>query len=150
MNFPNLLFSFHGRINRAKYWIAVALYLAATVVILVVALVPLLGLFIAAIGYVAMLISGVAVGIKRLHDRAKSGWWLLLFYGVPLLLGVIQTAANQTMDESPDGLNLVVSLVNGAIGIWALVELGCLRGTIGSNPYGPDPLATAPRPVTSA
>ena len=29
---------------------------------------------------IPMLVSGIAVGIKRLHDRNKSGWWLLLFY----------------------------------------------------------------------
>jgi uncharacterized membrane protein YhaH (DUF805 family) len=26
-----------------------------------------------------------------------------------------------------------------AIGLWAFVELGCLRGTIGANAYGSDP-----------
>ena len=39
-----------------------------------------------------MLISGIAVGIKRLHDRDKGGWWLLLFYVVPGLLGGIGMA----------------------------------------------------------
>jgi hypothetical protein len=34
-----------------------------------------------------------------------------------------------------------------AIGIWAFVELGCLRGTVGYNQYGADPL-TAPPPAT--
>jgi len=28
-----------------------------------------------------------------------------------------------------------------AILIWAFVDLGCLRGSIGQNKYGPDPLA---------
>ena len=31
-------------------------------------------------------ISGFAVGVKRLHDRDKSGWYLLLFYIVPGVL----------------------------------------------------------------
>ena len=31
-----------------------------------------------------------------------------------------------------------------AVGIWALVELGCLRGTVGPNRHGPDPLAAQP------
>ncbi len=33
-----------------------------------------------------------------------------------------------------------------AINIWMLVELGCLRGTIGGNQYGGDPLAPEPAP----
>jgi uncharacterized membrane protein YhaH (DUF805 family) len=31
-------------------------------------------------------VSALAIGTKRLHDRNKSGWWLLLFYGVPAVL----------------------------------------------------------------
>ena len=34
------------------------------------------------------IVSGVSVGIKRLHDRDSTGWWLLLFYLVP---GVLQS-----------------------------------------------------------
>jgi uncharacterized membrane protein YhaH (DUF805 family) len=33
-----------------------------------------------------------------------------------------------------------LTLVASAILIWAFVELACLRGTIGPNRYGPDPL----------
>jgi len=36
--------------------------------------------------------------------------------------------------------------VSFAINIWALVELGCLRGTIGANQYGSDPRAPQPAP----
>jgi uncharacterized membrane protein YhaH (DUF805 family) len=28
----------------------------------------------------------------------------------------------------------------GIIGLWNLIELGFLRGTIGTNEYGPDPV----------
>ena len=42
----------------------------------------------------------------------------------------------------------ILGLAAFAIGVWAFVELGCLRGTIGANQYGPDPLApTAIPPV---
>jgi uncharacterized membrane protein YhaH (DUF805 family) len=44
---------------------------------------------------------------------------------------------------------ILMSLAGTAIAIWAFVELGCLRGTVGPNRYGPDPLgsniAMAPR-----
>jgi hypothetical protein len=32
------------------------------------------------------------------------------------------------------------------VAFWFFIELGCLRGTIGSNPHGPDPLSGRPRP----
>jgi uncharacterized membrane protein YhaH (DUF805 family) len=79
--------------------------------------------------YIPLIVSGVFVGIKRLHDRDKSGWWLLLFYLVPALL-------NEMSNTS-----MLFSLASLAISIWAFVELGCLRGTAGPNKYGPDPLA---------
>jgi uncharacterized membrane protein YhaH (DUF805 family) len=80
----------------------------------------------------AMIVSGCIVGIKRLHDRNKSGWWLLLFY---LLSGVLDVVG------MTGKLPLLFELGSVAISIWALVELGCLRGTAGTNEYGPDPLA---------
>ena len=39
-----------------------------------------------------------------------------------------------------EGLGAVVALIGFAVSIWAIVELGILRGTIGANQYGPDPL----------
>ena len=51
---------------------------------------------------------GLAVGVKRYHDRGKSGWWVL------------------------------IALVPVIGGLWYLIECGFLRGTIGPNAYGPD------------
>jgi uncharacterized membrane protein YhaH (DUF805 family) len=87
---------------------------------------------------------------KRLHDRDKSAWWLLLFVFVPtVLLAVGMGAAIYGMLISGDpgddvsqmgGLGAIASLVGFAILLWAFVELACLRGTVGPNKYGPDPL----------
>jgi uncharacterized membrane protein YhaH (DUF805 family) len=73
------------------------------------------------------------VGIKRLHDRDKSGWWLLVFYVLP---GVLNTIGESL------AAGWIFSLASFAVSIWALVELGFLRGTAGPNRYGPDPLAS--------
>jgi uncharacterized membrane protein YhaH (DUF805 family) len=83
-------------------------------------------------------VSGLAVGIKRLHDRDKSGWWILLFYFGPQVLNGLATAAG----ENEQILSLLLSTAGFALTIWAFVELGCLRGTLGPNRFGPDPLAT--------
>jgi len=37
---------------------------------------------------------------------------------------------------------MVLHVISFAISVWAFVELGCLRGTVGPNRYGPDPLST--------
>ena len=42
-------------------------------------------------------------------------------------------------------LDYVVVLAGFALTIWGFVEIGCLRGTAGSNTYGPDPLVRAKR-----
>lgn len=137
MDWGNYLFSFEGRINRAKYWLVVLisiLVMGVSVGILFALNFSMPGLIIAGIIYLGLLYCGIAVGAKRLHDRNKSGWWLLVFYLLPNVLSGIGS-----MSGSP-GLNGILSLVSFAILIWAIVELGCLRGTIGPNQYGPDPL----------
>lgn len=34
--------------------------------------------------YLAVLVPGVAVTVRRLHDRGRSGWWYLLFF-IPII-----------------------------------------------------------------
>ena len=159
MGFINLLFSVSGRINRAKYWLAVVFWTVVwlvSVLVLVIVFAQDIGrfsnadsaealrlvlsygavaiLFIALI-VIPMIVSGIFIGIKRLHDRNKSGWWIVLFY-----LGPVVTEAIGQNAGSPT-VAFVMSVASFVIAIWALVELGFLRGTIGANQYGPDPLA---------
>jgi uncharacterized membrane protein YhaH (DUF805 family) len=134
VDFGLLLFGFQGRINRAKYWVATITYISLTITLVG------LGFFfsfntiffiIAAIVFIAMTVSGIAVGLKRLHDRDMSGWWLLVFYLLPPVLDGIGRGI---------GVPVIFSLAGSAVSIWALVVLGFLRGTTGANQYGPDPL----------
>jgi uncharacterized membrane protein YhaH (DUF805 family) len=136
MDLSQLLFNFSGRINRAKYWIAAAIYFAVIVIAVLLFFVFGFGALyyvVVVVLYIAILISGIAVGIKRLHDRDKSAWWLLLFYVVPGVLGGIGMAAG--------GWHWLFDVPSWAISLWALIEFGFLRGTSGANQYGPDPLA---------
>jgi hypothetical protein len=40
--------------------------------------------------YIPLIWIGLAIGAKRLHDRDKSAWWLLVFYAAP---GILSTPA---------------------------------------------------------
>jgi uncharacterized membrane protein YhaH (DUF805 family) len=135
MELAQIWFSFKGRINRAKYWLVLLVSSAIFVTAVLIAFAAqswALGIL-AGLLLIPTLVSSLAVAVKRLHDREKNAWWLLVFYLLPALLDGI---ANVTGDAS-----LVFSLASFAVSLWALVELGCLRGTIGDNQYGPDPLA---------
>ena len=129
-----LLTTYEGRINRAKYWIAALVFVIAWIIAAILFFViPIVGAILGALIALASIVCGVFVGIKRLHDRDKSGWWLLLFYLGPTILDGI--------GRSIGGVGFAFSLGGLAISIWAFVELGCLRGTAGPNQYGADPLA---------
>ena len=100
-----LLSTYQGRINRAKYWIAILCYLvigaALAVLGFVLGMLGSLGgylmILIAVVAYIAMIVSGIFVGIKRLHDRGKSGWWLLVFMLAP---GSCRQSASRSADFS--------------------------------------------------
>jgi len=139
MDYTNLLFSFEGRINRAKYWLAVLIWFVIWVVALAVGLALMygvnawLGIILFVIVGIPAIVSGLAIAIKRLHDRDKSGWWVVLFYVVPSIL-------NQ-LAQHMGGAGIILALASLAISIWGFVEIACLRGTVGPNQYGADPLA---------
>jgi uncharacterized membrane protein YhaH (DUF805 family) len=83
-----------------------------------------------------------ATTVKRLHDRDKSGWWIVAFLVAPALLGNI---VDRIDDDSFAATALALSLAYAAFGLkaWGIVELLFFRGTSGPNRFGPDPLAPA-------
>ncbi len=75
----HLFFKFSGRINRAKYWLAALIYAVIYLVLAVVGYATDQSVVYQAINgmlNIVIFISSLAVGIKRLHDRNKSGWYL--------------------------------------------------------------------------
>lgn len=74
---------FNGRARRTEYWYFVLFnFLVATAVGLVVGLIGLDWL--SYIYSLALLVPGIAIGVRRLHDIGKSGWWLLISF-IPLI-----------------------------------------------------------------
>ena len=148
MNWGHLFFQFDGRVNRAKFWIAVLIFAAINVVLAILGYVMDQSVVFQALNSmlgIVILISSIAVGVKRLHDRNKSGWYLLLFYLVPSILVVIGVLIGAFVEDSTI-IATVLALLAFALVVWAFIEMGCLRGTIGVNQYGPDPVAPATIP----
>ena len=143
MSMTQLLFSFQGRLNRKPYW---TMAITTTVVFLLLLLLAvatlreygleflLVTIAILVILYIPLIWIGLALGAKRLHDRDKSAWWLLVFYALPTTLSTVA-------DRMEDAQFIVLHIVSFGISVWAFVEIGCLRGTVGPNRYGPDPLS---------
>jgi uncharacterized membrane protein YhaH (DUF805 family) len=113
IDWKELLFSFDGRINRGKFWLGIAVLYAIPWVAFMLAAMANSSLlwWLASVVVLILIWPGLAISIKRWHDRGKSGWWILISF-IPLI--------------GP---------------LWALIETGFLPGTPGTNRYGPDPLA---------
>jgi uncharacterized membrane protein YhaH (DUF805 family) len=81
---------FDGRSRRSEYWYFVLFNLIASIVLGFADSVLSKIFGFGALGTVyglAVLVPGIAVSIRRLHDTDRSGWWLLLAL-VPLV-GVV-------------------------------------------------------------
>ena len=140
MRLSNLLFSLSGRLNRLPFWLA-GISVAVIFTMLVFLSLGLGGLTpgtfnVIFVLYVPVVWIAIALGVKRLHDRDKQGWWLLLFYVAPSILHTIAERSG------PAGLILlVIALI---LNVWALIELGFLRGTRGLTVTVPIPWARPP------
>jgi uncharacterized membrane protein YhaH (DUF805 family) len=150
-DFFQFMFGASGRINRAKYWRSFLIYIVAgvmTAVILFTAAGIAAPLFIIMVVLVLIpwLLWGFSFTTERLHDRNKSAWWLVVFYLAPGVLGQIEKGA-WFAGAAGTVLHYVLALAAFALTIWGFVEIGCLRGTAGSNTYGPDPLLQPKRRV---
>ncbi|MDZ4373658.1 MAG: DUF805 domain-containing protein [Phenylobacterium sp.] len=134
-------FSFAGRANRQRYWLtSFAIYglifVGLLVGLLIGGAIPVVGPVLLALMVVAAMWASLAISARRLHDRNKSAWWLLLFIVLPTLL----SAFGQLVGLSEPEAGAAFSLLGLPFSIWALVEIGCLKGTIGPNRFGADPL----------
>jgi len=144
------LFSFRGRTSRLGFWRVQVLAGALVGVVMFASLMAIH--FVGSTGSVLfagilpIYVFSVATGLRRLHDRGKNGWWLLMFIAGPLAGGVV---ANQLLEQSSLLLTLASLLFDlSAIGlwVWGLVEIGFRRGDPQPNRYGDIPARGALAP----
>ncbi len=104
--------NFSTRAIRSEYWYWTLFVVLVSIVSGVIDWTIVPGAKVGPVGAItslALLLPGIAVSVRRLHDRDYSGWWVLLAF-VPLVGWIILL-------------------------VWFV-----MRGTVGDNRFGPDPL----------
>jgi uncharacterized membrane protein YhaH (DUF805 family) len=84
-----------------------------------------------------------ALSVKRLHDRDRTGWWLLvqaLVLLVAVILMVVAFAVPEEQRTSWFVIGGIASVAAIGVSLWLFIEIGFLKGTAGPNRYGADPL----------
>ena len=154
----SLLLNFEERIPRRGFWSGLIL-LAILAFVLMLVLGTLAGPYwephaISSIGMLFLLYPSLAVGVKRLHDRNKSAFpWAFIFFGPQIVTHVAQLfdwgfVAARPLPGAPEGVmimqpthpvTIALSILSIIVFVWAIIELGFLKGTEGPNRFGEDP-----------
>ena len=79
---------FQGRSSRSEYWWFVLFNILVQVFLNLLVSMAAAFAFLSLIVLLGLLIPGIAVGVRRLHDLGKSGWWLLLGF-VPIIGAIV-------------------------------------------------------------
>ena len=69
----NNYLNFNGRARRKEFWMFTLVHLIIIFLLLSLRLLPLFIIY-----FLLTVIPAVGVGIRRLHDTGRSGWWVLL------------------------------------------------------------------------
>ena len=111
--------TFSGRAQRSEYWYFFLFYAIAWAVLVFMDFV--LGTngngfgFLGSLFVMAMMLPALGVGIRRLHDTGRSGWWTL-FSAVPIIGWITITVfAAQDSEPGPNryGANPKVAAAGG-------------------------------------
>jgi uncharacterized membrane protein YhaH (DUF805 family) len=139
---------FSGRAPRAEYWwFVLAMAIIFVVLTIVESIVGLNKMVLGVYGpltvllWLAVLVPSLSVGVRRLHDTDRSGWWLLLMvpYAVGAVLTVRSMAAAAAAGTAPGFGAAGILMLIGFACLITLLVFYCLAGTPGDNRYGPNP-----------
>ena len=94
--------NFNGRARRKEYWMFVLINVLISIALGVIDAVT--GIFmIQNIYSLAVCVPGIAVGVRRLHDVGKSGWFLLIPIYNFILLVTDTNSGENSYGPSPKG-----------------------------------------------
>ncbi len=105
---------FNGRARRREYWMYFLWNIVAQIVlgIIVGLIAPKAATALSGIYTLALLLPGLSLGVRRLHDTGKSGWFMLLalipIVGPIILLVFFCTDSQPGSNEygpNPKGIN---------------------------------------------
>jgi uncharacterized membrane protein YhaH (DUF805 family) len=81
--------TFSGRARRREYWMFVLVNIIVAVALSLIDGVLFDGaMLLSGLYWLAILVPSLAVGVRRLHDTGRSGWWLLISL-VPVVGGLV-------------------------------------------------------------
>jgi len=132
------LFSPYGRSGRVAFWGSYGVCLAvaaigAPFICLAIAGRELVGdgvcIFLFVLTVCAANWTPLVVGIRRLHDRGKSGWWMLAFHA-PAAMAVHHVVLDPGYQGDP-----ITAVAYVVAWVWYFVELGLLPGDPPFNGY---------------
>lgn len=144
---------FDGRIDRKTWWIGViVLFVALLVLSLVLGFLfgdGFIGRVISLLVGLAAIYPAAALATKRLHDRGKPMLpRVALFFAPGALVSLLDAVRlgyrpvqlpDGDVVMMPGGLVTILGLVSLGVLIWAVIELGILKGDPEPNSYGPPP-----------
>lgn len=153
IDFAYLYTSSEGRIGRQSYWIGIVGFIVVGLVISLI-IGALFGLL-STVGQVLLFILQIifiypsyCLMAKRFQDRDKPATFAWIGIGLGVLVGFLNMLGLTRGDfGQPNWLGWICNIALLIVGIWFLIELGFLRGTIGSNEYGPDPVEEPARAI---
>ena len=141
----HLFLTTDGRIGRQSFWIgAIALAIVSIVIGLIVGAVfgwiSLGSRLINFIVQLALAYPAYALLAKRFQDRAKPSSYAAAVVGINILYSLLTLVGITGSAAGLNAFGMLFGLVMFAIFVWIVIELGILRGTVGKNAYGPDPV----------
>jgi uncharacterized membrane protein YhaH (DUF805 family) len=105
---------FSGRARRKEFWMfnlfvivgVIALEIIAVILGFISSILTTIILIIIGIGILALIIPGLAVGVRRMHDAGKSGWFILIpVYNLILAITEGERGDNQYGPDPKAGEN---------------------------------------------
>jgi uncharacterized membrane protein YhaH (DUF805 family) len=144
-DFNRLYMTTDGRIGRQDFWMGIVGLVIVGIVVSVLigattGMVSTTGLILSFILQLVLAYPAYALMAKRFQDRDKPGTYAAILIGLSILVSLFGIFGWTGNPLEMNWFGWLLSLAQFAIFIWFLIELGFLRGTVGNNQYGDDPI----------